>query len=58
MIGFEWAQNNLAVATPQELQGKGVNVYFAPSIRAEHKVVNLEVFVWPTRRTIETCRRG
>ena len=41
MEGFEWAGNNLRVETPQELQAKGVNVFFAPNIRPDTKVVNL-----------------
>lgn len=41
MKGFEWAENNLGVQTPHELQDKGVNVYFAPMIAQDEKVVNL-----------------
>jgi hypothetical protein len=39
--GFDWAQNNLGAETPHALQGQGVNVYFAPSIRPGVKVVDL-----------------
>jgi hypothetical protein len=39
--GFEWAENNLDVGTPHELQARGVNVFFAPSISPDTKVVNL-----------------
>jgi hypothetical protein len=41
MEDFEWAQNNLGVQTPHELQARGVNVYFAPNIRPCIKLVNL-----------------
>ena len=41
MQGFEWAEHNLGVKTPHELQSEGVNVYFAPMIAPEEKVVNL-----------------
>ena len=41
MRGFEWAENNLDVDTPQALQAQGVNVFFAPNIRREIEVVNL-----------------
>ena len=41
MEEFAWAENNLDVGTPQELQGRGVNVYFAPQIAPETKVVDL-----------------
>jgi hypothetical protein len=41
MAEFDWAANNLDAATPQELQGRGVNVYFAPQIAPERRVVNL-----------------
>lgn len=40
MRDFEWAENNLRVAKPHELQDRGVNVYFAPRIEPR-KVVNL-----------------
>lgn len=39
---FEWAQNNFDVQTPHELQDRGVQVYFAPNIPADVKLVNLE----------------
>ena len=42
MQGFEWAERNLRVLTPEELQGKGVDVYFAPRISPATKVVNLQ----------------
>jgi hypothetical protein len=38
---FAWAQNNLGADTPHHLQDRGVNVYFAPEIPYETKVVNL-----------------
>jgi hypothetical protein len=41
MEEFAWAENNLDVASPQELQGRGVNVYHAPQIAPETKVVDL-----------------
>lgn len=41
MQGFEWAENNLSVQTPHQLQDEGVNVYFAPMIAPNEKVVNL-----------------
>ncbi len=41
MEGFEWAANNLDVGTPHELQGRGVNVFFAPQIAPETRVVDL-----------------
>ena len=41
MEGFEWAENNLGVQTPHQLQDQGVNVYFAPMIAPDEKVVNL-----------------
>lgn len=42
MEGFTWAEDNLRVSTPHELQDKGVNVFFAPNIRAGLRLVNLE----------------
>lgn len=39
---FEWAQNNFGVETPHQLQSQGVNVFFAPNISPDTKVVNLE----------------
>jgi hypothetical protein len=41
MEGFEWAENNLGVQEPHQLQNEGVNVYFAPMIAPNEKVVNL-----------------
>lgn len=41
MGAFSWAANNLDVGTPQELQGRGINVFFAPQIAPETKVVDL-----------------
>src|SRR6266536_1152438 len=41
MDGFEWAENNLGVGTPGELEAKGVNVHVAPNVRSNTKVVNL-----------------
>jgi hypothetical protein len=39
---FQWAENNLSVQTPHELQDRGVQVYFAPNIPADVKLVDLE----------------
>ena len=39
---FEWAQNNLDVETPHELQNRGVQVYFAPNIPSNVRLVDLE----------------
>jgi len=39
---FHWAENNLAVATPYELQDKGVQVYFSPNVPSNERVVDLE----------------
>lgn len=41
-MAFEWGRNNLRVETPQELQSRSVNVYFAPNISPETLVVNLD----------------
>lgn len=41
MDDFAWAQNNLGVTTPQELQGRGVGVHVAPNLSSGEKVVNL-----------------
>jgi hypothetical protein len=41
MEGFEWAENNFGTQTPHQLQSEGVNVYFAPMIAPNEKVVNL-----------------
>ena len=45
MDGFTWGEENFADyggTTPHALQDLGVNVYFAPSIASNIKVVNLE----------------
>jgi len=39
--GFDWACDNLAVDTPHHLQDRGVQVYFAPNIPSDVKLVNL-----------------
>jgi hypothetical protein len=41
MQGFEWAENNLGVRTPYDLESRGINVYFAPHIAPDTKVVDL-----------------
>lgn len=42
MDGFEWAENNLDAKSPDQLQDEArINVYFAPNIAPETKVVNL-----------------
>lgn len=41
MDEFEWAVNNLGIESPHELQDRGVNVFFAPNIDQECRVVNL-----------------
>lgn len=41
MQGFEWAVKNLSVRTPYELESKGVNVFFAPHITPDVRVVDL-----------------
>lgn len=41
MEGFAWTGNNLGVTTPQELQSRGVSVYFAPNIAPDERVVDL-----------------
>jgi len=41
VTGFEWAENNLGAETPHQLQARGVDVYFAPNIAPDTKVVNL-----------------
>lgn len=42
MEGFEWAERNLNVLTPHELQDdRGVQVYFAPNIPSDVKLVDL-----------------
>ena len=39
---FQWAENNLDVRTPHELQDRGVQVYFAPNIPSNQRLVDLE----------------
>jgi hypothetical protein len=41
MDDFEWGQNSLGGNTPEELQRRGLNVYFAPNVPTNTKVVNL-----------------
>ncbi|HEX6544400.1 MAG TPA: hypothetical protein VF040_21765 [Ktedonobacterales bacterium] len=41
MEGFAWAENSFGVQEPHQLQDEGVNVYFAPMIAPNEKVVNL-----------------
>lgn len=44
MEGFEWALNNLGdygAVSPHDLQAHGVNVFFAPNISPDTKVVDL-----------------
>jgi hypothetical protein len=41
MDGIEWAQRALCIASPNDLQAWGVNVFFAPSVSPETKVVDL-----------------
>ncbi len=41
MKGFEWAENNLDAHDPHELQDRGVQVYFAPNVRAGEWIVDL-----------------
>ena len=41
MDGFEWGQSALGVNTPEELNRKDVDVYFAPNIKPKERVVNL-----------------
>lgn len=36
-----WAEANLEAGDPHQLQDEGVNVYFAPNISPDLKVVNL-----------------
>lgn len=58
MDGFEWAENNLDVRDPPELQNRGVNVFFAPNIESGKKVVNLAdgsvEFFWPEEHRPES----
>jgi hypothetical protein len=42
MENFTWAQNNLGIDTPHHLQDRGVQVYFAPNIPSNVKIVNLD----------------
>lgn len=39
---FGWAENNLDVRTPHELQDRGVQVYFSPNIPSDQRLVDLE----------------
>jgi len=41
MDGFEWGQNVLGGNTPEELQRRGLNVYVAPNVPRDTKVVDL-----------------
>ena len=41
MQGFEWGENNLGVQTPHDLQGQGVNDFFAPNLAPDTWVVDL-----------------
>lgn len=47
MDGFEWAQQNIEprvrgdIPSPQALQERDVQVYFAPMIASDQKLVNL-----------------
>ncbi|HZU12959.1 MAG TPA: hypothetical protein VFB58_08975 [Chloroflexota bacterium] len=41
MQNFEWAENNLNVQTPHELQDRGVQVYFAPNVPRGVEIVEL-----------------
>jgi hypothetical protein len=41
MENFERAQNNLRVDTPHSLQDRRVQVYFAPNVPADVKIVEL-----------------
>lgn len=38
---FEWAENNLNVRTPHELQGRGVQVYFGVNVPSNVEIINL-----------------
>jgi hypothetical protein len=42
MERFSWAENNLRADDPHELQHKGVQVYFAPNVPANERLVDLE----------------
>ncbi len=39
---FEWAENNLDVRTPHELQDRAVQVYFSPNIPSGGRLVDLQ----------------
>lgn len=39
---FAWGQDALGVNSPEELQRRGVNVFYAPNIRPGVRLVNLE----------------
>jgi hypothetical protein len=39
---FQWAEDNLDVRTPHELQDRGVQVYFSPNIASNERLVDLE----------------
>lgn len=47
MEGYEWAEQNiegqvpLDLSSPRALQAQGVQVYFAPQIESDRKLVNL-----------------
>ncbi|MEA2639777.1 MAG: hypothetical protein QOF51_1171 [Chloroflexota bacterium] len=41
MQGFEWAEDNFDATGPHEIQNRGLQVYFAPNIPPNTKVVNL-----------------
>jgi hypothetical protein len=41
MNDFEWGHDALGANTPEELQRRGLNVYFAPNVPPNAKVVNL-----------------
>ena len=38
---MRWAAANLRCADPHDLEARGVNVYFAPNVKRDVKVVNL-----------------
>jgi hypothetical protein len=41
MQGFAWAEHNLGVPTPHDLQTRGGNVFFAPNVSPQTRVVDL-----------------
>lgn len=41
MDSFAWAENNLDVQTPDELEQRGLSVAVAPNIASTERVVNL-----------------